>query len=327
VGEHVHSFPAACAALLCLSFPCAQFSAGQESSSATRVAAASPAATPDAPSAALRDALFAACGQSEEMFSKFLTVRNAETFAHLTPTARVSLMKRFVLLNEPGKPSNAPSASGRPTVRCETPAGTAELQIGGAEIKDNLAFLPIEEREASDTTGNSLVRVKMGLVRENGAWKLLSVGLVLLDLPALAFEWDAAEIQTTERGAIDNVKRIAQAVETYRRLYSRLPEFLAKLGSAAKTTAAGAAHSTPPSADAAGLLDAELVSGSMNGYKFRYVIASASTLGAPAKYEIAATPQVYGRTGKRSFFRDTNGVLHGADRQGGVGSELDPRIE
>ena len=324
--KRAHRVLPACVALLCLSLPGKTFAA-QESSSATRPPGGTATAAPDAPSAALRDALFAACGQSEQAFAKFLTARNAETFAHLTPTARVSLMKRFVLLNEPGKPSNAPSASGRPTVRCETPAGTAEMQIGGAEITDNLAFLPIEEREASDTTGSSLIRVRMGLVRENGAWKLLSVGLVLLDLPTLAFEWDAAEIQTTERGALDNVKRIAEAVETYRRLYSRLPDFLAKLGPAVKTTAGGAAHGAPPSADAAGLLDAELASGSLNGYKFRYVVAGASTVGAPAKYEIAATPETYGRTGKRSFFRDTNGTLHGADRQGGVGSALDPRIE
>src|SRR5881227_3078921 len=84
----------------------------QESSSAPRAAppaaAAAPVAAvaPDGASAALRDALFAACAQSEQTFSKFLTARNAQTFAHLTPTARVSLMKRFVLLNEPGKASN-----------------------------------------------------------------------------------------------------------------------------------------------------------------------------------------------------------------------------
>ena len=230
------------------SFPClwSGASARQESTSASRPVTPAVAAAPDAPSAALRDALFAACAQSENEFVKFLTERNAQTFQHLTPTARVSLMKRFVLLNEPGRASNAPSASGRPTMRCQTPAGTAELQIGGAEITDNLAFLPVEEREVNDTTGSSLIRVKMGLVREQGQWKLLSVGLVLLDLPTLAFEWDAAEIQTTEKSAIDNVKRVAEAVETYRRLYSRLPEGLARLGPSVKTTAGGAVHSAPP---------------------------------------------------------------------------------
>jgi hypothetical protein len=298
----------------------ASMAVAQESSSAAHNnAATSVAKAPDAPTAALRDALFAACSQSEEAFSKFLTARNASTFAHLTPAARVALMKRFVLLNEPGKPSQLPTASGRPVVHCETPGGAAELQIGGAEISDNLAFLPVEVRDATDTAGASVIRVQMGLVREGNNWKLLSVGLVLLDLPALAFEWDAAEMESTERTAIDGLKKIAEAVETYRRTYSRLPESLAKLGPPPRGSAA--------SADAAGLLEADLASGARTGYKFRYVISGGNSLGAPAKYEVAATPETYGRTGRRSFFRDTNGVLHGADRQGGVGSELDPRLE
>jgi hypothetical protein len=293
--------------------------AAQESGSAAHGDAATPVTkAPDAPTAALRDALIAACTQSEQAFSKFLTARNADTFAHLTPSARVALMKRFVLLNQPGKPSLLPTASGRPTIQCETPGGAAELQIGGAEISDNLAFLPVEVREATDTTGASTIRVQMGLVREKSDWKLLSVGLVLLDLPALAFEWDAAEMESTEKAAIDGLKKIGDAVESYRRTYARLPESLAKLGS----PASGAAGP-----DAAGLLEPDLASGVRSGYRFRYVISGGSNLGAPAKYEVAATPETYGRTGRRSFFRDTNGALHGADRQGAVGSELDPRVE
>jgi hypothetical protein len=292
----------------------------QETSSAPEAKIpAAPAKAPDAPTAALRDALFAACSQSEQSFSKFLTARNADTFAHLTPSARVGLMKRFVLLNEPGRPSFLSTGSGRPTIQCETPAGAAELQIGGAEISDNLAFLPVEVREATDTTGASVIRVQMGLVREKNDWKLLSVGLVLLDLPALAVEWDAAEMESTERAAIDGLKKIADAIESYRRTYSRLPESLAKLGPPERGAAAGS--------NAAGLLDADLASGIRTGYKFRYVISGGSTLGAPAKYEVAATPETYGRTGRRSFFRDTNGGLHGADRQGAVGSQVDPHIE
>src|ERR1700720_4423103 len=204
--------------------------AGGETRSATPVGTAPPLTkAPDAPTAALRDALFAACTQSEEAFSKFLTTRNANTFAHLTPPARIALMKRFVLLNETGKASLLPTASGRPTIQCETPGGAAELQIGGAEISDNLAFLPVEVREPTDTTGASVIRVQMGLVRENSGWKLLSVGLVLLDLPALAFEWDAAEMESTERAAIDGLKKTGEAVEDYRRTYAREPESLGNL--------------------------------------------------------------------------------------------------
>jgi hypothetical protein len=64
-----------------------------------------------------------------------------------------------------------------------------------------------------------------------------------------------------------------------------------------------------------------------NGYAFRYVIVGASTLGAPAKFELAATPLQYGRTGRRSFFRDAGGVLHGADHRGAIGNETDPKID
>ena len=291
-------------------------SRAQESSSRPN---ASAPGTPTGPSLALREALAAACSQSEREFTKFLTTRNAETFATLTPAARVALMKRFVLLDEPGKPSLVTGASGRPLVRCETPGGAAETQIGGAEITDNLAFLPVEIRDATDTVGENVMHVKMGLIRENGEWKLLSVGLVLLDLPSLAAEWDSAQIDSTERAAIDALKVIADAVETYRHTYSRLPDSLASLGPAKRGAAA--------SPDAAGLLDADLASGARSGYNFRYVIAGASTLGAPAKFALAATPQTYGRTGRRSFFRDVNGGLHGADRQGSVGSEVDPKVE
>src|SRR5579863_4282425 len=269
------------------------------------------------PSLALRQALAAACRQDETEFAKYLTTRNAETFSTLTAGARVALMRRFVLLNEPGKPSLVTGAAGRPLVRCETAVGAAEMQIGGADVDDNLALLPVEIRDATDTVGENVLHVKMGLVREHGEWKLISVGLVLLDLPSLAVEWDAAQIGETEKTAIESLKTIADAVEKYRRTYTRLPESLANLASPAK----GA-----PTTEAAGLLDPDLAAGSRSGYNFRYVLASNSTLGAPAKYALAATPQVYGRTGKRSFLTEGDGVIHGADRQGGVGTVSDPKV-
>jgi type II secretory pathway pseudopilin PulG len=270
------------------------------------------------PAAALRDAISAACTQSEQAFSKFLTARNADTFAHLTPAARVALMKRFVLLNEAGKASLVTSTSGRPIVRCEIPGGAAELQIGGPETTDNLSFLPVEVRDATDSSSANVLHVKMGLIRENGEWKLLSVGLVLLDLPSLAAEWDAAEMENTERAAIQSMKIIADAIEAYRHAYARLPDSLDKLAPPPRG---------PVSPDSAGLLDSEYASGAKNGYSFRYVVVGASTLGAPAKFELAATPQAYNRTGRRSFFRDANGGLHGADHQGAVGSPSDPKVD
>ena len=285
----------------------------QESSSTP---SAQPTA-PNGPSAALRDVLTSACSQSQNDFSRFLTARNKESFSHLAPAARVAFMKRFVLLNEPGKPSVTSNPSGRPIVRCDTPAGAAEIQIGGADTRDNVAFLPVELRDATDSSGASAIQVNMGLVRENGEWKILSLGLVLLDLPSLELEWDSAEADKNEQTAIESLKDIAEAVEAYRHKFTRLPESLSSLGPPLRG---------PANAEAAGLVDSDLAAGMKNGYSFRYVIVGASGLGAPAKFELAATPLNYGRTGHRSFFRDAAGTLRGADRQGAVGAASDPRL-
>ena len=131
----------------------------------------------------------------------------------MMPPARVALMKRFVLLNESGKPASSASPAGRPIVRCQTPDVTTEMQIGGAELRDNIAFLPMELRDATDTAAASVRQITMGLVREDGDWKLLSLGLLLLDLPALEVEWDAAEVESTEKSALEALQKVAGAVE------------------------------------------------------------------------------------------------------------------
>jgi len=288
--------------------------ASAQESSSSPTAQPSP---PTGPSAALRDVLTAACSQSQNDFARFLTARNKESFSRMAPAARVAFMKRFVLLNETGKPSVTANPAGRPIIRCDTPAGAAEIQIGGADTRDNVAFLPVDLRDATDSSGASAIQVNMGLVRENGEWKILSLGLVLLDLPSLELEWDSAEADKNEQAAIESLKVIAEAVETYRRKYSRLPGSLSSLGPPLRG---------PANPEAAGFVDSDLAAGMKNGYSFRYVIVGASGLGAPAKFELAATPLSYGRTGHRSFFRDAAGTLRGADRQGAVGAASDPRL-
>ncbi|HKW33256.1 MAG TPA: hypothetical protein VJN92_09650 [Candidatus Acidoferrum sp.] len=295
-------------------------SGAQESTSKPEANSGTPAsaAAQNGPGKALSSALAAACSQNQAEFTPFLTVRNKESFSRMTPAARVALMKRFVLLDEPGKATISANPSGRPIVRCETPGGTVEMQIGGADVRDNMAFLPLELHETTDSTGGSARQINMGLVREQGDWKLLSLGVLLLDLPALEAEWDESEIEATEKGALESLRTIADAIESYRKKYLRLPESLANLASPARGK---------PGTEAASLLEADLAKGGKDGYAFRYVIVGASNVGAPAKYELSATPLRYGQTGRRSFFRDSNGMLHAADRQGAVGSETDPKAE
>ncbi|HYK39554.1 MAG TPA: hypothetical protein VEU98_05980 [Candidatus Eremiobacteraceae bacterium] len=268
------------------------------------------------PSGALRDALSAACLHDEGTFKKFLTARNAESFSQLTVSARTELMKRFVLLSDPGKPALSANPAGRPIVSCETPYGTAEIQLGGADTHDAVSFVPVALREASDPDTGAAHHVLFGMVREDGQWKVLSIGLLLLDLPSLEVEWDQAQISSSEQQAFESLKVIGRAIESYRLSYARLPESLSKLNAPKKGV---------PTSEAAGLLDVELAAGKKNGYSFRYVIVGASNVGAPAQYELSATPSVYGRTGKTSFFRDTTGAIHSADHQGAIGSALDPK--
>jgi len=269
------------------------------------------------PAAALRDALAAACAHNEKDFANAFTVLNREAFSRMTAAARVSLMKRFVLLDDQGQPSSSSNPAGRPIVRCQTSIGAAEMQIGGADLRENLAFLPLEIRDADDVQASPM-HVRIGMVRESGQWKILSLGLLLLDLPSLEAEWDAAEIGPNEQEALKTLKSLAAAIEGYRKSFTKLPESLAALGPPL--------HG-PPNGQAANLVDSDVANGLKGGYTFRYVLTTNSTSGAQARFELAATPAAYGRGGRRSFFRDGDGKFHAADHQGAVGSANDPPID
>jgi len=270
------------------------------------------------PAAVLQEILIAACAQDSKQFSNELTARNAAAFRQMAPAAQATFLKRFVLLDKAGKPRFSSDPSGVLTVFCETPEITTQMQIGKPEVRDNLAYLPLLVKDAGDTADANTRNVIMGLVRENGHWKLLSLGLLLLDLPTLGEEWDRAEIQANEKSAIASMKELADAIEKYRVAFTRLPDTLAALGPSGKA---------PAQAQKAGLVSDQLAGGRKDGYSFRYVIVGANSSGAPAKYELAAIPAEYGRTGMRSFFRDSNGVLHAGDHQGSVGSLSDPKVE
>ena len=278
------------------------------------------AQSPSPPDSAstLRAILFAACLQNSTDFARALTFRNAEAFSQMTSATRTTLLKRFVLLDKPGQPRAEIDAAGNLNVYCATSDVTTQLQIGKPELRDNLAYISLTVKNAAASNEDDSHRVLMGFVREAGQWKLLSLGLLLLDLPSLAEEWDRAELKNNEHSAIDSMKTLAEAIETYRKSYTRLPDNLAVLGPPPQ----GRAKS-----EKAGLIAVELAEGRKDGYSFRYVIVGANASGAPAKYELAAIPIEYGRTGSRSFFRDTLGVLHGADRRGAVGSVTDPAVD
>ena len=291
------------------------------------LAALAPVLTPAArsqqtaanPEAALTEALSAACRQDSQAFANSLTAENASAFRALPPAQRTAMMKRFVLLETPGRALLSAGAAGHGVVRCESSSYTTEMRFGETRLRENLAFVPME----IPVSGEEPRKITFGLVREGGNWKLLSVGLALLDVPAMAKQWEEADLEASEESAIANLRRVATALNTYRNAYGKLPDTLAPLGPA------------PPngvSPDAAGLLDADLAAGRKDGYSIRYTAVPA-TGSSPEEdaskaegFSLAASPTEYGKTGRRSFYLDSSGVLRGADKKGAVATAADPRV-
>jgi hypothetical protein len=271
------------------------------------------------PAGTLSSALSAACRQDPEAFANFLTAENAAAYRSLPGVQRTGMMKRFVLLDDPGRPLLSTGANGRSIVRCEAPGVATEMRLGEPRVHDNLAFVPMEIPLPNEPAR----AITFGLVKESGNWKLLSVGLLMLDVPSMAKQWAQADLEAHEDDAIANLRTLATALDTYRRAYGKLPESLTPLGPAAK----GAI-----SPETAGLLDSELATGARDGYTFRYTIVPAAgnlpeeDAEKAAGYTLAATPDQYGDTGKRSFFLNSAGLLRGDDKQGKVATSLDPVI-
>ena len=273
-----------------------------------RAQSQSPRAPDNGPAPALMAALNAACRQDNANFSSYLTVANTAAFNKLPSDERISFMERFVLLDTPGRPLLSTSTEGLPEMRCEAIDATQEFTLDTPSIHDNLAYISI-----TIATGE---KIRVGLVREDGNWKLLSLGLLLIDIPALQKEWDVQALKAREESAIDTLLGIAQAVDTYRSAFGKLPESLAQLGPPAQ-------GGVSPSA--AKLLDASLAAGANNGYKFRYRVITPAGSENPG-FEIAALPEQYGKSGDRSFLLDKDGKIHGADKKGAVATADDPIV-
>lgn len=278
------------------------------------------------PAEALANALSAACRLDAESFAAFLTDRNAVAFRKLPEAQRTELLKRFVLLDDPGKPLISKSVAGHPVLRCEAGGVTSEVRFGATEQSENLAFIPVEIPQAADEAHS----VRYGLVRDAGGWKLLSLGLLLLDVPALQQQWLQDELAARESPTVAAMRKIADALKNYQTAYGKLPEALDQLGPAPPAATDGSGGTSP---EQAGLLDSELAAGATADYQFRYSIVSAPEAGdesernKTAGFTLAAVPMEYGKTGKRSFYLDSDGHLHAADKHGAVASSTDPQIE
>jgi len=260
------------------------------------------------PVAALTAALSAACRANETQFENYLTVDNAAAFRTLPQDQRSAVLKRLSLGDEAGKPLLSSDDQNHTVLRCTAPEGTAEFRFGDVRTRENLAFIPVAVTDGEKT--------EFGLVRENGGWRLISLGLVLLDIPQLSKQWAESDLAAREDAVISDLRALNDAIQTYRRAFGKLPDSLSQLGPAPKDQI---------SPDQASLVSDELAEGNDGGYRFRYRIVTGAEEDQSA-FELAAMPNDYGKTGRRSFFVDASGKVHGADKHGDQATEDDPVI-
>jgi len=260
------------------------------------------------PAASLAAALSSACRANESQFENYLTVDNASAFRALPPEERGAVLKRLALSEQIGKPLLSSDDQGHTVLRCTAPEGTAEFRFGVARVRENLAFVPVAVTDGEKT--------EFGLVRENGGWRLISLGLVLLDIPQLSKQWAESSLVAREDAAVEDLRSLEDAIQTYRRAFGKLPDTLTQLGPAPKDQV---------SPDQASLVSEALAAGSDGGYRFRYRIAPGASEDEMA-FELVALPDDYGKTGRRSFFLDTSGKIHGADKHGELATAEDPAI-
>ncbi len=260
------------------------------------------------PAVALASMLTAACKQNETQFATYLTADNAAAFKNLPADQRTSVLHRLSLVDTAGRPLLSSDADGHTVVRCEASASTSELRFGATRAHENLAFIPVRSA-AGDPTD-------FGLVRESGGWRLLSVGILLFDVPQLAGRWAQQDVENHEITAANALLDLTEAIDRYHDAFGQFPESLAQLGPAPKNEV---------SPDQANLITAEMAGGTHDGYRYHYRVLSDAD-GNASGYEVAATPEQYGKNGKRSFIVDSGKKLHGADKHGELATTDDPVI-
>jgi len=258
--------------------------------------------------AALSAALVAACRANETQFASYLTADNKAAYLALPAEQRRALMKRISLTEESGKPLLSSDEKNRAVLHCQAGGATPEFHFGDARIRENLAFIPVSVANMREA--------EFGLVREGGGWRLLSVGLLLLDIPELSKQWAEQDVVAREEAVVATLRALRGAVESYRRMFGKLPESLAQLGPGPENQV------SPEQAD---LVNEELAAGSRNGYQYRYRIVPGANENESA-FELAASPVDYGQAGHRSFFLDSTGKVHAADKHGSVATSSDPLL-
>lgn len=256
-------------------------------------------------------ALRAACSQNSRTFPRYLLTNSREAFAELSEAKQKIFLKRFSLTSIAGHARALFDTKGRMVVQCITPAETVIFHLEQPQLDHNVAFIPVRVSGAEADE-----RTNFGLVRQPQGWRLFSLGLLVINVPALVRQWEEAEMQANQQAAASDLISIAQAIKQYHSAFGEWPETIQQLGPAPVNQV---------SPQHAQLLPDSLASGTTDGYRFRYNLITGAK-GVIEGFQLGAVPMQYGKTGHQSFFLDKNGKLHAADKQGAPATAEDPII-
>lgn len=268
-------------------------------------------APPAGPQQAVIGALRAACSQNSRTFPRYLLTNSREAFAELSEAKQKIFLKRFSLTSIAGHARALFDTKGRMVVQCITPAETVIFHLEQPQLDHNVAFIPVRVSGAEADE-----RTNFGLVRQPQGWRLFSLGLLVINVPALVRQWEEAEMQANQQAAASDLISIAQAIKQYHSAFGEWPETIQQLGPAPVNQV---------SPQHAQLLPDSLASGTTDGYRFRYNLITGAK-GVIEGFQLGAVPMQYGKTGHQSFFLDKNGKLHAADKQGAPATAEDPII-
>jgi len=140
--------------------------------------------------------------------------------------------------------------------------------------------------------------------REYAAW----VGFETLAVAALIALGIYSTLGThaQQKGPRDSgasLRTINSACELYARTYREhgYPRRLGQLGPTDSGNSEGPEH--------AGFISSVLASGSKSGYAYTYTPGPLDQGGRTTTYSVTARPQVFGKTGRRSYYTDQTGVI------------------
>lgn len=254
-------------------------------------------------------ALSAACRQNAKEFSGFLLDQSRRSFLALPETEQKTFLKRFSLTSMAGKPRALLDANGRLVAQCLTPAETVTYGLGSVQIDRNVAFIPVAVAHGENT--------EFGLVHQPEGWRLFSLGLLVINVPALVRQWEDAAIKANEQEAMADLIEISQAIKSYQSTFDKWPDTIGQLGPA---------EPNQVSPEHAQLLSKKLASGAADGYRFRLRLVTGTT-GQIQGFQLGAVPEQYGKTGRESYFLDEEGNLHAADLRGAPATGSDPVVK